>query len=67
MTDFYNRSLSAFVKKRCFRNYGGTLIIWDRLFGTYVPEKQDEEIAYGLVTNVKTFDQLYCQVSLSKL
>ncbi|CAJ0569373.1 unnamed protein product, partial [Mesorhabditis spiculigera] len=43
------------------RNYGATLIIWDRMFGTYAEEKTEEEIAYGLVTNVNTFDQLYCQ------
>jgi len=28
-------------------NYGGTLIIWDRLFGTFA--KEDEPVAYGLV------------------
>ncbi|PAV86319.1 hypothetical protein WR25_14641 [Diploscapter pachys] len=43
------------------RNYGGTLIIWDRLFGTYAAERPDEQIAYGLVTPVASFDQLYCQ------
>ncbi|CAI4227458.1 unnamed protein product [Auanema sp. JU1783] len=43
------------------RNYGGTLIIWDRLFGTYAREKENEEIAYGLVSPVNTFDQFYCQ------
>lgn len=43
------------------RNYGGTLIIWDRLFGTYTKEREGEEIAYGLVTNINTFDQLYAQ------
>ncbi|CAJ0608584.1 unnamed protein product [Cylicocyclus nassatus] len=43
------------------RNYGGTLIIWDRLFGTYEPERKGEEIAYGLVTPVASFDQLWCQ------
>ncbi|XGW11862.1 hypothetical protein V3C99_012937 [Haemonchus contortus] len=43
------------------RNYGGTLIIWDRLFGTYEPERKDEEIAYGLVTPVASFNQLWCQ------
>lgn len=32
-----------------------------RLFGTYVKEKPDEEIAYGLVTPVASFDQLWCQ------
>ncbi len=29
-------------------NYGGTLIIFDRLFGTFTPEKFDREIVYGL-------------------
>ncbi|VDL74559.1 unnamed protein product [Nippostrongylus brasiliensis] len=43
------------------RNYGGTLIIWDRLFGTYEAERNGEEIAYGLVTPVATFNQLWCQ------
>ena len=31
------------------RNYGGTLIVWDRLFGTYVPEDPTVAIRYGLV------------------
>ncbi|PAV79319.1 hypothetical protein WR25_26192 [Diploscapter pachys] len=43
------------------RNYGGVLIIWDRLFGTYAAERKDEELAYGLVDPVNSFDQLYTQ------
>jgi sterol desaturase/sphingolipid hydroxylase (fatty acid hydroxylase superfamily) len=31
------------------KNYGGTLIIFDRLFGTFVEEKDDVTIRYGLV------------------
>lgn len=31
------------------RNYGGTLIIFDRLFNTFVEEKADVKIRYGLV------------------
>jgi sterol desaturase/sphingolipid hydroxylase (fatty acid hydroxylase superfamily) len=34
------------------RNYGGILIIWDRLFGTYVPE--GERVRYGLTKNLET-------------
>ena len=30
-------------------NYAGILIMWDRLFGTFAAERDDEEIAYGLV------------------
>ena len=36
------------------RNYGGILIIWDRLFGTFEPE--GERVRYGLTTNIDTFN-----------
>ena len=36
------------------RNYGGILVIWDRLFGTFEPE--GERVQYGLTTNIKTFN-----------
>ena len=33
---------------RCIdRNYGGILVLWDRLFGSFVDERQDEAIVYG--------------------
>jgi sterol desaturase/sphingolipid hydroxylase (fatty acid hydroxylase superfamily) len=35
------------------RNYGGIMIIWDRLFGTYEPE--GERVRYGLTTQLRTF------------
>jgi hypothetical protein len=38
------------------RNYGGILIIWDRLFGTFEPE--GETVRYGLTTNIRTFRPL---------
>jgi sterol desaturase/sphingolipid hydroxylase (fatty acid hydroxylase superfamily) len=31
-------------------NYGGVLVIFDRLFGTYIEERADEPCRYGLVT-----------------
>ena len=36
------------------RNYGGILIIWDRLFGTWEPE--GERVRYGLTKNINTFN-----------
>ena len=36
------------------RNYGGTLIVWDRLFGTFEAEK--ERVVYGLTKNINTFN-----------
>ncbi|XP_018350250.1 PREDICTED: alkylglycerol monooxygenase-like [Trachymyrmex septentrionalis] len=43
------------------KNYGGVLIIWDRLFGTF-QEEQNEEIVYGLVVNVESFNAVYLQI-----
>ena len=37
-------------------NYAGTLIIWDRLFGTFVPELDRDPPDYGLVHNTGTFN-----------
>lgn len=35
-------------------NYAGTLIIWDRMFGTFVEEK--EKVDFGLVKNLETLN-----------
>ncbi len=39
-------------------NYAGTLIIWDRMFGTFVPELEEDRVQYGLVHNIATFNPL---------
>ena len=39
-------------------NYAGVLIIWDRMFGTFVPEQESEKPDYGLVHNLGTFNPL---------
>lgn len=44
------------------KNYGGVLIIWDRIFGTFAHERQDEDIIYGLVFNQPSFNVLHLQV-----
>jgi len=35
-------------------NHGGILIIWDRLFGTFSEECDDEPVVYGLTTNINS-------------
>jgi sterol desaturase/sphingolipid hydroxylase (fatty acid hydroxylase superfamily) len=37
-------------------NYAGTLIIWDRLFGTFVPELDRDPPEFGLVKNIDTYN-----------
>ena len=40
------------------RNYAGVLIIWDKLFGTFVAEDAREPCRYGIVKNIGTFNPL---------
>lgn len=37
-------------------NYGGFLIIWDRIFGTFIAERDDEPCRYGIISNLGTFN-----------
>ncbi|XP_070582614.1 alkylglycerol monooxygenase [Erythrolamprus reginae] len=41
------------------KNYAGTLIIWDRIFGTFVAEK--DKVVYGLTHPINTFESLQVQ------
>lgn len=54
------------------KNYAGTLIIWDRMFGTFEQEpaylqcgkvKEQKPIAYGLVHNLDSFSTFKIQTS----
>ncbi|MBP9663916.1 MAG: sterol desaturase family protein [Pyrinomonadaceae bacterium] len=38
-------------------NYGGVLIIWDRLFGSFVPETEQPQ--YGIITPLRSYDPLW--------
>ncbi|WP_189314085.1 sterol desaturase family protein [Streptomyces brasiliensis] len=38
------------------RNFGGILIVWDRLFGSFAPEA--ERPVYGLTKNISTFNPI---------
>ena len=40
------------------RNYGGTLMVWDRLFGSFAAERDDEPCRYGLIKNIDTFNPI---------
>lgn len=37
------------------RNYGGILILWDRLFGTFVEEREGEPIVYGVLGPLRSW------------
>ena len=46
------------------RNYGGLLIVWDRLFGTFEDEREDEPCVYGILGPLKSWDPLWANVHI---
>lgn len=40
------------------RNYGGVLIVWDKLFGTFAEEKAGTAMHYGLVKQIETLNPI---------
>ena len=41
------------------RNYAGVFIVWDKAFGTFQPERDDERIRYGIVRQLGSFNLLW--------
>nr|WP_326523888.1 sterol desaturase family protein [Sphingomonas sp.] len=41
------------------RNYAGVFIVWDRMFGTYTPEVDEERPRYGIVRNLGSFNLIW--------
>ncbi|GAA4009777.1 sterol desaturase family protein [Sphingomonas swuensis] len=41
------------------RNYAGVFIVWDRLFGTFEPERADDRPRYGIVTPLRSRNILW--------
>lgn len=38
------------------KNYAGAFIVWDRMFGTFEPERDDDRPRYGIVHNLPDFN-----------
>ncbi len=46
------------------KNHGGILIVWDRLFGTFVEEDDAEPIVYGTRSPLRSFDPLWANLQV---
>lgn len=57
-TPSHHRVHHATNPKYLDANYAGALIVWDRMFGTFVPEDRTEKPRYGIVKNLGTFNPL---------
>jgi sterol desaturase/sphingolipid hydroxylase (fatty acid hydroxylase superfamily) len=45
-------------------NYVGIFILWDRLFGTFVDERADEQLVYGIRHPLRSFNPLWSNFHL---
>ena len=39
-------------------NYAGVFIVWDKIFGSFVPERADDRPAYGIVKPLESYNPL---------
>jgi alkylglycerol monooxygenase len=46
------------------KNYGGLLIVWDRLFGTFAEEDDNDTVIYGLRTPLQSWNPLWANVQV---
>lgn len=46
------------------RNYGGILIVWDRLFGTFVEEDDNDPPVYGTRAPLRSWNPLWANVEV---
>ena len=55
-TPSHHRVHHAVNVKYLDRNHAGILIIWDRLFGTFIEENDNNKPIYGITNNINTFN-----------
>lgn len=53
-TPSHHRVHHASNIRYCDKNYGGTLIVWDRLFGTFEAERDDEPCVFGIRHDIES-------------
>lgn len=46
------------------KNYGGVFILWDRLFGTFIPELDEEPPVYGIRGALKSFNPIWANLQI---
>jgi sterol desaturase/sphingolipid hydroxylase (fatty acid hydroxylase superfamily)/uncharacterized membrane protein len=46
------------------KNYGGILIVWDRLFGSFIEEDDAEPCVYGTIAPLRSWDPLWANLQV---
>jgi sterol desaturase/sphingolipid hydroxylase (fatty acid hydroxylase superfamily) len=57
-TPSHHRVHHATQVKYLDKNHAGVLIIWDKIFGTFVHEDKNEHPKYGITVNIDTYNPL---------
>jgi sterol desaturase/sphingolipid hydroxylase (fatty acid hydroxylase superfamily) len=58
-TPSHHRVHHAINPRYLDRNYAGVFIIWDRMFGTFTAEVEQEPVRYGIVKQLGSFNLLW--------
>jgi alkylglycerol monooxygenase len=48
------------------KNYGGILILWDRLFGTFIEEQDKEPVVYGTRSPLQSWNPVWANLEVYK-
>jgi len=64
MTPSHHRVHHA--QNECYidRNYGGMFIVWDRLFGSYEPERDEEPVTFGVRKPLASWNPFWANVQV---
>jgi sterol desaturase/sphingolipid hydroxylase (fatty acid hydroxylase superfamily) len=46
------------------KNFGGILIVWDRMFGTFEPERDDEPCVYGTRAPLRSWNPVWANLQV---
>ena len=59
ITPMNHRIHHAKNKEYIDANYGGVFVIWDRIFGTYTPQRKDLKPVYGTATPLNSWNPIW--------
>ena len=64
ITPMNHRIHHAKNKEYIDANYGGVFIIWDRMFGTYTPQRDDLKPVYGTATPLNSWNPIWANFQI---
>jgi sterol desaturase/sphingolipid hydroxylase (fatty acid hydroxylase superfamily) len=64
MTPSHHRVHHAQNERYIDKNYGGMFIIWDRMFGTYEPESDQEPVIFGVRKPLKSWNPFWANLQV---